>query len=261
MEMNDMKKLFFYIQAALLTVLSLGSCSENETPVYDTSLSALHIWVGREAVAADQVIYNYSYTMGVDSVMFYARVMGLPADHDRQFTLEAYDGSLQEAAGSYTIGTYTIPAGEISGSFPIYFNTAALSNPNAFAANDGELHLRLAPNSEFETGATELSDISIVLRNYLSKPEDWDAATYPNRPYSGYFGAYSKVKYQFMIQTLGLVDFHISWTQSVNYDESTNTVSDPYAKYLNQQCQVALAEYNSTHSTPLTDENGLPVTF
>lgn len=257
----DMKRYFFYIQAALLMILSFESCSENETPVYDTSLSALHIWVGRQATASDQVIYNYSYTMGTDSVVFYARVLGLPVDYDRTFTLEAFEGNLQEAAGSYKIGTYTIPAGEIQGSYPIYFDTAALGNPAAFSTSDGELHLRLAPNSEFETGATELSVINIVLRNYLSKPEDWDAAVYPNRPYTGYFGSYSKVKYQFMIQALGLVDFHISWTQTTNYNESTNTVSDPYAQYLRQQLVVALDEYNSTHATPLTDENGIIVTF
>ena len=261
MKKMDMKKVFFYIQAALLMIVSLGSCSENETPVYDTSMSALHIWVGRQAIPSDQVIYNYSYTMGVDSVVFYARVMGLATDYDRQFTLEAFEGNIQEAAGSYTLGTYTIPAGEIQGSFPIYFNTAALSNPAAFSVEDGELHLRMAPNSEFDTGATELSVINIVLRNYLSKPEDWDAAVYPNQPYTRYFGTYSKVKYQFMIQTIGLVDFHISWTQTVSYNESTNTVSDPYATYLRQQLMAALEDYNSTHSTPLTDENGAIVSF
>ena len=261
MKKMDMKKVFFYIQAALLMIVSLGSCSENETPVYDTSMSALHIWVGRQAIPSDQVIYNYSYTMGVDSVVFYARVMGLATDYDRQFTLEAFEGNIQEAAGSYTLGTYTIPAGEIQGSFPIYFNTAALSNPAAFSTQDGELHLRMAPNSEFDTGATEMSVINIVLRNYLSKPEDWEAASYPNQPLNKYFGDYSKVKYQFMIETLGLVTFEINYNATTAFDSETNVASAAYALYLQQVMQRALLNYNETHDTPLTDETGVPVTF
>ena len=99
------------------------------------------------------------------------------------------------------------------------------------------------------------------MKNYLSKPDNWDADQYPLRPLSAYFGEYSKVKYQFMIQELNLVDFNISYNATISYDEETNTLSHNYANYLVSKMKLALEEYNATHDTPLTDETGNIVTF
>ena len=69
------------------------------------------------------------------------------------------------------------------------------------------------------------------------------------------------MKYQFMIEHLGLIDFEINYNTQTSYDEETNVVSAVYAVYLQQVMQRALNEYNETHETPLTDEFGIPVTF
>jgi hypothetical protein len=78
---------------------------------------------------------------------------------------------------------------------------------------------------------------------------------------SKYFGTYSRVKYQFMIEHLGLIDFEINYNAQTSYDETTNVVSAAYAVYLQQCVQQALEAYNNTHDTPLMDEYGVPVTF
>jgi hypothetical protein len=64
-----------------------------------------------------------------------------------------------------------------------------------------------------------------------------------------------------MIKHIGLIDFIISYSASTASDEATNTVSPAYAVYLQQLMQERLAEYNASHDTPLTDENGNIVIF
>lgn len=255
-------KQFLYILSFISLSFLLGSCDKNETPVFDTSYNALNIWFGTETSVVDSIVYNYSYSLEEDSVMFWCRVSGLPVDHDRTFVLEAYDGDLEEAAGSYTLGTYTIKAGETQAEYPIFFDTSKLTNSSAFTTKDGHLYLRMQTNDQFATGVDNMSILKVVLRNYLAKPEEWDTRIPPYLTYAEFFGEYSKTKYQFMIQTLGLVDFHIAMTTSVSYDEETNTISRNYASYLVDKMKEALIEYNSTHDTPLTDETtNEPIVF
>ena len=64
-----------------------------------------------------------------------------------------------------------------------------------------------------------------------------------------------------MIEVVVLVDFSINYNMTKSYDEETNTISASYAVYLRQKMQEALNEYNRTHDTPLTDEQGIAVSF
>ncbi len=248
------------IMLAAFTALAC-SCTKEKVDLYDVTLSALNIWAGTENIPVDSITYNYSYTVDKGYIVFYARVSGVPVDHDRTFSLEAVSGNLSEAEGSYELGTYTIPAGEVQMKDTIFFDTSKLKNPSSFTVNDGILVLQMKPNDSFVAGAEELSQLHIILKNYLAKPDEWDSAIFPLMPYVRSFGEYSKVKYQFMIQTLGMRDFHISYTAVTPYDSQTNTISYNYASYLADRMKQALAEYNATHDTPLTDETGALVTF
>lgn len=254
-------KNYIYILLGIFFPLNFMSCDKNDIPVYDANYTALNIWFGTEAIITDSTVYNYSYTLGEDSVMFYARITGLPTNEDRTFTLEAYAGDLDEAAGSYHTLTYTFKAGECLIECPIYFDTSLLNNPDSFTETDGNIYFRVAENPYFSTGANNQSSLHVILRNYLAKPDEWDSATYPYRSYADYFGEYSRTKYQFMIQTLGLVDFRILTTATTPYDEETNTVSTNYASYMADQMKQALAEYNATYGELRDPETNNPVTF
>lgn len=258
-----MKNNIHLLCLALLALLGLGSCDKNETPLYDTEYSALNIWCGSAQTPVDSVTYNYSYSMGEDSVMFYARVSGMPADYDRTFTLEVVGGTVEEAEGSYRIETYTIPAGEIQVECPIYFDTSLLKDNNLFSeeSGDGLLVFRLAPNDTFAEGVEELSTLNIVLRNYLAQPDNWYEASNPYYALSNFFGDYSKEKYQFMIDELGMMEFKVNRNATVPYDEENNEISYNYANYLRERLSNALDEYNATHDTPLQDSLGNRITF
>ena len=249
-----------YILLSAIVALGMTSCSENEREYFDTDYSALNIWLGTATSVKDSVIYNYSYHIGEGTVPFQVRVTGLAVNYDREFVLEAFDGDLDEAQDSYTLDKYVLPAGELTASFAITFNSKNLKNPDSFKNKDGHLKLRIRENKDFSTGAGELSVLNIVLKNNISKPATWDGSSWSN--FQTYFGAYSRAKYQFMIQTLNYKnpDFTISWGSFMGYDEETNSISYQYASVLAQYLQQKLEEYNATHET-IVDDNGNPISF
>ncbi len=252
-----MTKIFI---AALL--LAVAACSKEEVDTFDTSYSALNIWVGTEGGAVyEKTTYNYSYAYNEGSVTFYAQISGMPSGHDRTFRLEPYGGDSALVASTIRTEDYVIKAGEVKGEFKIYFDTQKLPQPDLFSQSDGLIRFRMKPNDVFASGSEGHQSFTVVLKNYLAKPDNWDSANYPRVALSKYFGAYSRVKYQFMIEHLHLVDFVINYNASTSYDEATNTVSAAYAVYLQQVMQKALSEYNQSHDTPLTDEQGIPVAF
>lgn len=256
-----MKKILYKLSGICLFIATLNSCSKNETPLFNTEYSALNIWFESSAIVLDSTTYNYSYSLGIDSLMFHARVTGLPAERDRTFTLETYFGDVSEAEGSFKTKVYSIKAGESSANFPIYFDSSKLKNNQSFTKKDGHIYFRMVENTEFAAGADKMRSLKVILKNYLAKPAEWDNAVNPIQPYSIYFGQYSRIKYSFMVQVTKLVDFHISYTASKSYDEETNTISASYASYLVSRLKQALDEYNNSHETDLIDENNSVVVF
>lgn len=250
------------ISLLVATILLTVGCSKEEVSTFDTSLCSLNIWVGTQAGAVyESATHNYSYAYEEGNVTFYAQISGMPVDHDRIFHLEAYGDDLEKASSTIRTEDYVIPAGQIGGTYQVHFNTQKLSDPTLFTTENGTIHFRVVPNDTFAIGTEGHQSFTVILKNYLAKPDNWDTANYPRVPLANYFGAYSRVKYQFMIEVLNLIDFEINYNAPTSYDEETNIVSASYAVYLQQVMQRALNEYNETHDTPLTDELGVPVTF
>lgn len=259
--MNKKSKSIQYTLCALCLMLA-SACQQEEVLKYDTSRTGLNIWVGTSAGAVyEETTYNYSYAYEEGSVTFYARVYGVPAGYDRTFTLEAYGDSIGQILPTIRTEEYVMPAGTVFGEYKVYFNTQKLPSADLFAESDGSVSFRVVPDDTFEAGSEGMQHFTVVLRNRIAKPDNWDSANYPLVPLSKYFGPYSKVKYQFMIEHIGLIDFVISYSASTAIDETTNTISPAYAVYLQQMMQEKLAQYNAANGAPLTDENGDIVIF
>lgn len=251
-----------FVWLCALCAMLVVACQKEEVQTYDVSRTGLNIWVGTSVgTVYDAVTYNYSYAYEEGSITFYARINGLPASYDRTFTLEAYGDCYDQVAPTIRSEVYTIPAGAVSGTYEVHFNSLLLPSPELFTMEDGSISFRVVPNDTFMPGAENMQSFTVTLRNRLAKPDNWDAANYPQVALSKYFGTYSRMKYQFMIEVLGLVDFTISYFASTAIDEATNTISPAYAVYLQQLMQEKLAEYNASHDVPLTDENGERITF
>ena len=253
---------------SLFTMILL-SCSQESVPTYDTSQTGLDIWVGTSGGAVyESVSYNYSYSYDDGTLTFYAQINGLPVDYDRTFRMEPLGEYADEVRATMRQEDYVVRANTIGGTYKIHFNTQALPDPSLFSEEDGIVEFRMVPNDVFNIGTEGHQQFTVIMKNYLAKPDNWDAVPpsqtlFIYEPLSKYFGSFSRVKYQFMIQVLGLIDFNIraSMGSLPNYDEETNTISAPYALQLKYKMQSALSEYNATHDTPLTDEYGYEVVF
>ena len=249
--------------------MTMIGCSQESVPTYDTDYTGLDIWVGTSGGAVyESVSYNYSYSYDDGTVTFYARINGLPAAYDRTFHLEPLGNHAKTVLATMQQMDYIIPAGSIGGSYQLHFNTQKLPDATLFTTEDGIVQFRVVPDEVFALGTENHQQFTVIMKNYLAKPDKWDAVPTSQTmfiffPLSKYFGSFSRVKYQFMIQILGLVDFKIQYSMGSlpAYDEGTNTISAAYALQLQQKMQQALNDYNATHDTPLTDEYGYPVTF
>jgi hypothetical protein len=239
------------IICAALLLINAGGCKENEKFYYDSDYSALNIWLGRENVVSDSIVYNFAYQKDFDSVLFYVRLTGLPADRDRAFTLEAVEGDI------YAEQNYVLKSGTYQASFPIYFTKPEGSE---FREKSGHVVFKMRENEYFKEGASETSQLYIVLKNYVGKPENWDVATYPYRTLATYFGTYSDVKYSFVIQTTGKSNFKVYYTTLPSTQLADDEITSIEATYLQSMCKIALLEYNALHGD-LLDENNEKVVF
>jgi hypothetical protein len=250
-----MKRIDIFLIAALA---GLCSCAENERESFREETVALNIWFGNSAVNLDSLVYNYAYRAldaDVDSVMFRARLIGVPVDADRPFKLRVAGGGngVQEGV-HFLLGDYRLPAGAMEAEFPIY-----LTRTSDFRGTpDHPVELELDVTGSFATGAREFSRLKLVLKDREEKPENWDEDSWPYFDLSYFFGPYSRVKHQFIITVTGLVIFKVLYQGT----PAANEISFFEAQYLQRKCRAELAAYNAEHpGDPLKDENGEPIVF
>lgn len=233
------------------------SCSKNNELYFSKTTKGINIWLGTSTAAIDSISYNFSYVIpGRDSVMFYYRLAGYPLDHDTTFELQAVSGDTNLVY--YSFGKYTIKAGEYAGSAPIYIDKP--EGYTEFENTTGKIVFALKSSAVFEEGATELSSLSVLFKNFVAKPDNWDVAPTGYFTMSKYFGSYSNVKYSFIIQTTGMADFKIFYTVQQNPTLDENTITATQASAFQARCKVALQAYNTQYGT-LMDENNNPVVF
>lgn len=242
---------------SIICCLAFFSCTKNEELYFSKEQHGINIWLGTSTAPVDSVTYNFAYVIaGKDSVLFNYRITGYPLDHDTEFELQAVAGDTNLVY--YSFGKYTIKAGEYQGTAPIYIQKP--ENYTEFTSGSGKVVFKLKPAGIYKEGAKELDSLTIAFKNYLAKPDNWDAATYPYRPMSTYFGTYSNVKYAFIIQTTGMVDFKIYYTTAKDPQLEANTITSTKASALQSQCKVALQEHNAQYGI-LLDENNNQVVF
>ncbi|MDR0545290.1 MAG: DUF4843 domain-containing protein [Odoribacteraceae bacterium] len=239
-------------------LLACAACDKNDRPLYDDSYSALNIWLGRQAVASDSIVYNFAYQSDFDSIVFYVRLTGFPATADRSFELAPVEGD--SALVHYRTPTYVLPAGTYQAAFPIYINKP--EGYSAFKEKSGRLVFKVKENPAFREGATETSRLRVVFRNAVGKPDNWDVATSPYRTLASVFGAYSDAKYSFIIQVTGRSNFKIYYTTVPGVIEqlADDEVTLLEATDMKNRCKLALIEYNAERGD-LLDENNEKVVF
>jgi hypothetical protein len=252
-----------------LFAASMGGCKQNELNYFDESYSALNIWLGLADRPTDNLVYNFAYRHDMDEVTFYARITGKAVDYDRPFTLKAIAGHLDKVH-VYTYD-YVIPAGAYTANFPIRFGKPPFYSE--FRYEDGYLVLKVE-SEHFAEGAKSGNNVNMdrllfILLNGVTKPFNWDSDTSPYLSLTRYFGTYSDVKFEFIIQTLGISEFRSLYSSGyVDLSEyPDNVYTHVMMDYFALRCRAALATFNSNPENialglaPLIDEHGFPVTI
>ena len=165
-------------------------------------------------------------------------VMGEAASTARTAKLEVDASKTTATASQYILPeTVTVPAGQLKVPFVV-----TLMRSEGLTSQTVSLTFKVVESSDFKVGVNEQNHFSMKWNDILGKPKNWDTEL------KEFFGEYTLVKYRFIIDSIGFGEFRngMSWSQLKNYQIMMKT---------------ALDEYNATHTTPLTDENGQLVEF
>lgn len=238
------RKALWFLPVCLFAIALFASCSDDDFLYQDTPRVRL-IGDRNWTLGTDSLELSFLTVAGDEAdINVDAQIMGNPADHDRTVALAVDDARTTAPANLYSLpSTVTIPAGATKATFQV-----TLRKSDALQSQTVRLYIKVAANDDFQPGVNEDNHLLLKWNDILSKPLFWDNI-------KDYFGEYSDTKYRFMLQTLSAQGYD---TDMLNPDNGTN-----WSDYHNLSIIFANAvdDYNSSHSTPLTDENGALVTF
>lgn len=241
-----MKLSFSYtrIITALVIGLSITGCAKNDRLMYEED-PAVYFYTSA-IVDYTFAVRPTSYT--VDTIYMPIRIMGSAADRDRTFNLKLDDSSTAKLGYHITFGPLVIPANTYQISLPVYLHRKPGLKDSVVTA-----HISIIESADFKPGYVNGLTTTgtaggvgrlryrIIMTDQLLKPANWETV------WVNYFGVYSKVKFQFIIQVTGKT----SWT-------STGLPQD--LNFIIQKVKYALYNYELANG-PLIDELGNRVVF
>lgn len=217
-------------------ILSVA-CQENEMTDFEND-GAVYFQLNATywAEVADSIVYSFA---GKDvtecTVNLQVDLMGMAVDRDREVRL-AIDPELttaEEGLHYRALETsYVLPAGAYTMQIPVtILGTDPRMENQAF-----QLAIRLEPSADLGLGLSQRTLARIQFSAMLTMPYYWDEF---------YWGEYSKVKHEKLIELLG-VDFPA--TEDEYYDDY-----DLWEAYCNYLSQWFAENY------PVNDEHGNPI--
>jgi hypothetical protein len=190
-------------------------------------------------------------SMIVDTVKIAVRIMGVAKNYDREVKLEAVDTATTAVAGvHYQFLPYVIKAGAYNADLPVVINRTPEMKTQGFT-----LTVKISESKDFKPGvpnsavAGNFAGASvryfIRMNDFLTKPSNWDSQL------NTYFGAYSQVKFKFIIDVTGITEFTVGQPPAMAFGE---------INYYKAFVKSKLFDYVALNG-PLMDENGGVVTF
>lgn len=240
---------------SLLFVLLLSSCAKDLEP-YQNQPQVY--FFERAADLTSTRITNKSYsffqlppTIVKDTLKIKVKTMGFPTEYDRVVRGKALvDGTTAVEGLHFDFIDGIVKAGQVEGLLSLLvYRTADIKSRSV------QLNMTLAETKDFKAGVVEDNFFSVTWSDNLVKPANWDGFI----SLSSFFGDYSTVKYQFIYDVLGILNFPLQ--QSGREPLKEGEYSSGMMMDFKRRLKEALIQYNSTHNTPLTNENGVLVTF
>lgn len=230
--MKQFVPIYGLLLLALITVLG-GSCQKDDYVKYDEGYASLRFVY--TASGNDSIVYSFALhpDKQEDVVEIPFKLIGLANGQAREIGVEVVKEKTTALENDhFIVETSELPANSIKGTLKVKVKkTSDLEDHNL------TITLRLCSNANFVAAPLNENTYRIVLTDHLTKPTSWP------------FGEYSRIKHQFVIQTLGIATDYDKWSMSETIHYTSVMIN-------------ALYEYNKAHpGEPLTDENGLVVTF
>ncbi len=244
------------INSLLLIIIVFAAataCKKSELTKYELDDM---IYIYKEAFNSkrDSAISSFAVkanSLLVDTVKIAVRIMGTAKNYDREVKLVAVDSATTAVAGvHYQFLPYVIKAGAYNADLPVVINRTADMKTQSFT-----LTVQVAESKDFKPGvpnspvAGNFAGASIRyfirMNDFLTKPSNWDSQL------NTYFGAYSQVKYKFIIDVTGITEFAIGAAPQMSFGEITYYKAFVKSKWV---------DYVAANG-PLMDENGGTVTF
>lgn len=234
-----------YLIAMLLmaTLISAG-CNKQNAIMYKEDP---RVYFKKVNVLSDSLVYSFGVKANsvlADTVYLQLRIMGTAADYDREINIHLSDTSTAKAGYHFNLGPLVMPANKYETKIPVYLYRKPGLKDSMVTADfiiGGSKDFQPGYNDKMANGVTDRLHYKISITDKLSKPANWDGRLLP------YFGTYSLVKLQYMIQVTGRTD----WTVLI-YPNELNA--------LTQQVKLALSEYETVNGK-LLDENGAVIEF
>ena len=249
-----MKKFGLYIALAL----SMSSCKQEELLSYDEkprvylNLHRDELVTPRPGSFATNILVNFApkhSAVVTDTLLIRVQTSGPLASVERPFDFEVLPGQSDAVEGvDYKIlnEKYLMPAGKND----TIVRLVMLRN-DALKKKQVEASFRLTANEHFELGPIadttlnpnrRVQEFKVRVRDIVLKPANWESFI------QSYFGTYSEVRYRFVIDVLGKVEFPSTTSASTMRANKTKLVN-------------ALKTYTAANEKPLTDEFGQLITF
>ncbi|MCD0490396.1 DUF4843 domain-containing protein [Pedobacter sp. MC2016-14] len=250
-----MKKLNIYF--VLIALITIGFCSCNKS--IEAYVDSPQVYFFERATDLNKTrITNKSYSFLLvppaivkDTVKIKVKTMGFPKDYDRVVRGKIIqEGSTAIEGSNFDFINGIVKAGQVEGFlYVLVYRTADIKTKTV------QLNLSIAETADFKPGVIEDNFFTVLWSDNLVKPGNWDGGL----GLVNFFGAYSTAKYRFIIDILGVTDFVLQ--ASARVPLAPGEYSFAMMTDLKNRMKEALVIYNNTHTTPLTDENGLLVSF
>lgn len=227
---NDEARLQFGADPKSLTGNALTDSSKNFTFVYNEPSST-----------QDTAWFDIYAIGGIDGQSRPYRIRQVNTEGVENAVAGKHYKAFDEAS---LLAAYTIPANQVHARIPIVL----LRDPS-LKTSSVVLKFEIVENDHFKLGERSLIWRKLIITDRLVRPAAWNlsAELY-------YYGKYSRVKHQFMVETTGK-----KWDQEMM---AALSLDGPLQRYYIGILTEALADYNNEHpSDPLRDENGELVVF
>jgi len=247
---------------AVILLLGLLACKKEEVKFYDGGDRVQFARQSTNTTVAYAENQDYSFAgkgaRMADTLYIPIDVTGRVADFQREAKVELIVGETTAVEGTdFQFGRHWIPEKQSKG-----FVMLILKKTPELSTLVKTVAFRIVASADFKPGIEKQLKSRVNFFNFMVKPTNWDTMI------SRYFGAYSKVKHEFVLYQLGYPEINLA--VGVPEDPSKYLFSGTKFTQFQNKLRSLLADLNSgtlkpgpndPFTYPLKDENGLAIVF